>query len=270
MVRGEHSDLEVVSPSDNPDQQKFPYYSPEPIPAYPHADDTHKESYQAAVHEQHRSQTICGLRKRTFWIVVIVAIVVVAAAVGGGVGGALSSRNSSNSSNNTPQASQSGAQLSSSTTPTPTSAEPTTSVTATQLIGPTATILRDCPSSNNTIYSATFGSSTMQFRKACEISFLNANGIENVIGRPVNSLNDCINLCAAYNINNRTQIASGSSRLCNSVCWRNTFDSINDWPGGMCFAFTTQNITSNGESTWRYRLPAETRCDSAALMNQEY
>jgi hypothetical protein len=35
---------------------------------------------------------ICGLKRRTFWIVLVVAIVVVAGAVGGGVGGALAGR----------------------------------------------------------------------------------------------------------------------------------------------------------------------------------
>lgn len=40
---------------------------------------------------------VCGLKRRTFWIVLGVAIVVVLAAIGGGVGGGLSSRNSSSS-----------------------------------------------------------------------------------------------------------------------------------------------------------------------------
>ncbi len=34
--------------------------------------------------------TICGLRKRTFWIVFSVCLIVIAGAIGGGVGGALS------------------------------------------------------------------------------------------------------------------------------------------------------------------------------------
>lgn len=40
---------------------------------------------------------ICGMRKRTFWIVLVVAVVVVVGAVGGGVGGALAGRSGSKS-----------------------------------------------------------------------------------------------------------------------------------------------------------------------------
>lgn len=270
MALGGHSDLEVVPQAERADAQKYPYYSPEPIPIYPNAPtDTHKETWQGGVQEQDRPRKICGLKKRTFWIVLIVAIVVVAAAVGGGVGGALASR-SSNSSSNTAQAGSqsSSGSASSSSTPTPTST--TASVTTTELVGPTSTILRDCPSSNDTIYSVVTGTSTMQFRKACEISFLNANGIDNSVGGVTSTLDECINRCAAYNISNRTRIEQGTDRICNSVCWRNTFDDRNDWAGGQCFGFTTLNTTSNGQSAWRFRTPIETRCDSAALMNQDY
>ncbi|CAO2654057.1 Nn.00g107900.m01.CDS01 [Neocucurbitaria sp. VM-36] len=271
MVRGEHSDLEVLSHAENIDQQKFPYYSPEPIPAQHYSDDTNKIAYQSAADEHAQSRTICGLRKRTFWIIVIVAILVVAASVGGGVGGALSSRSSGSSSNsNSVSQSQSSAALDASTTPTPTSAEPSTSISTTQVVGPTTTLLRDCPSSNNSVYSTTFGSTTMQFRKACELSFLNANGIDSVVNKQLTSLDDCINACATYNIQNRTRIAQGTDRICNSVCWRNTFNKINDQAGGQCFGFTTQNNTQDGQSTWRFRSPPETRCDSAALINQDY
>lgn len=40
---------------------------------------------------------ICGMRKRTFWIVLVVAIVVIVGAVGGGVGGALAGKSSNKS-----------------------------------------------------------------------------------------------------------------------------------------------------------------------------
>lgn len=39
---------------------------------------------------------ICGLPRRTLWILVIVAVVVLAAAIGGGVGGGLAAKNSKN------------------------------------------------------------------------------------------------------------------------------------------------------------------------------
>ncbi|KAF2846093.1 hypothetical protein T440DRAFT_472093 [Plenodomus tracheiphilus IPT5] len=278
MAFGDHSGLEVVPQSERAEAQKYPYYSPESIPAHPNiTTDTHKETYQTAVHEQNHARTICGIRRKTFWIVLAVAIVVVVGAVGGGVGGALASR-SSNNTGNVPSTdpkrpseshySSADTIASSSATPSPTSS--TASITTTTLVGPTSTILRDCPSSNNSIYSVTAGDTIMQFRKVCELSYLNINGIDNSVGGVTQTLNECINRCAAYNISNRTQIEQGENRICNSVCWRNTFDSRNDWAGGQCFGFTTQNTTSNGESVWRYRTPAETRCDSAALMNQEY
>lgn len=110
----------------------------------------------------------------------------------------------------------------------------------------------------------------MQFRKTCERSYLNANGDDFAYARVTLDLNECINLCAAYNINNRDQIQQGKNRICNSVCWRNSFGAKNDETGGQCYGYTTQNVTSNGESAWRYRIPVETKCDGAALMNQEF
>lgn len=273
MSHAPHSDLEVVHNADTPEAQKYAYNVYDAPESYAHPDaDTHKIAYTTDAYEHDRTKTICGLRRRWFWIVALLAITVVAGAVGGGVGGALASK-SSNSDNNTSNegigAAQSSTSLqsaASSTTPTPTSAEPSTSISRTSIVGPSSTIVRDCPSSNNTLYDVTLGDSKMTFRKACAISYLNANGIDSVVARPMKSLDDCINACATYNINNRTQIASGSNRICNAVCWRNTFDPINDWPGGMCFGYTSQN--SSG--TFKFRTPAETRCDSAALINQEY
>lgn len=40
---------------------------------------------------------VCGMRKKTFWIVLVVAIVVVVAAIAGGVGGGLSARDKKSS-----------------------------------------------------------------------------------------------------------------------------------------------------------------------------
>ena len=267
MSQAPHSDLEVVPQSEAPEAQKYAYYAnaPEPVPHQSPGDE--KEVYASNVHEQNKPPTICGLRKRTFWILVIVAVVIVAAAVGGGVGGALASKSSNDtkiSGAGAGEAQSSGVPQSSSTTPTPTT-QSSISITTTSIVGPSSTIFRDCPSSNNSLYDVNFGDTKMTFRKACDISFLNANGIDNVVGKPLPSLNDCINACAQFNVNNKTQIEQGG-RLCNAVCWRNTFDKINDWAGGMCFGFTTLN--SSG--TFRYRLPPETRCDSAALINQAF
>lgn len=276
VPHSEHTDYQKY-PTESTDKEKFPYYSPVPVTATPHGDDTNKIAYGATANEQYPPKTICGLRKRTFWILVAVAVVIVAAAVGGGVGGALASnKKSSDNSNSSSNPAESGSPSSapssapssgSSTRPTPTTSQ--VSVTTTEVVGPTNTLLRDCPSSNDTIYSANFGADkTMQFRKMCGNSFVNANGFDSSVILNTKSLDDCINSCVAYNIQNQTQIANGQSRICNSVCWRNTFDKANDQVGGACFGFTTQNMTVSGQTAFRIRSPAEFICDSAALINQ--
>ncbi|KAF2626043.1 hypothetical protein BU25DRAFT_412281 [Macroventuria anomochaeta] len=279
MASNTHSDLEVVAPSAN-DTYKYPYKSPEPIPAYSNtASDTNKIAYESATYERPTPARICGLRNRTFWIVVIAAIVVVAGAVGGGIGGALASRSSSNSkssnSNSNVEAPQSSAQ-SSSTTQTPTSSTPTSStqiISTSTIVGPTnspePTLLRDCPSSNNSIYSVTYGSTSYQFRKICNNAYLNVNGVSAQVQGVVKSLDDCIDRCAIYNRNNATEIQAGRDPICNAVCWRNTFDKTNDWEGGRCFGYTTQNTTVNGQTSFRITNTADI-CDSAALVNQDF
>ena len=283
MASNQYSNLEVVPPADNIDNQKYSYSSPEPTHPQPYTDqpnggqglgpkpyaqppygaDTDKIHQEGATHEQDRPRTICGLRRRTFFIIVaVVLIVIIGAAVGGGVGGAAASKksNNSNSSNSSSQ---------SSAIPTPTTTE-TQSITTTTIIAASATLLRDCDSSNNSIYSTTLGDTSFSFRKLCSNSFTNVNGIDSVVGKQVNTLNDCINLCATYNVANKTQIQSGQNRICNTVCWRNTGDPINDAAPGFCFGFTTQNITINGQTEFKINSPAETRCDSAGLMNQDF
>ncbi|KAJ4988913.1 hypothetical protein SVAN01_05537 [Stagonosporopsis vannaccii] len=287
MVSQPHSDLEVVAPSAN-DTHKYPYYAPDSDPKYPTPNpgsDTNKIAYESAVHEHKPPQTICGLRKRTFWILVGVAIVVVAAAVGGGVGGALASRSSSNattsssssddSSNNAAQTTQSSAQPSAqspSTSATPTSSTPAPALTTTTIVGPAnspqPTLLRDCPSSNNTLYTVTYGSKSYQFRKLCNDAYLNINGVTAPVQGVFSTLDECIDKCASYNRNNATAIAAGRDPICNSVCWRNTFDGRNDWEGGHCFGFTTGNTTVGGETQFRVTGTGDI-CDSAALINQE-
>ncbi|KAJ8115986.1 hypothetical protein OPT61_g2496 [Boeremia exigua] len=288
MVSQPHSDLEVAATAAS-DTHKYPYYSPEPIPANPDSvTDTNKIAYETAAYGQQPPQTICGLRKRTFWILVGVAVVVVAGAVGGGVGGALASRSSSDSSspsssnsnsnsdsNSNTATAQSSAQ-SSSAAPTPTSSTSTSStpvLTTTTLIGPSnspqPTLLRDCPSSNDTLYSVTYGSTSYQFRKLCNNAYLNSDGVAAPVQGVFRSLDDCIDQCAIYNRNNATRIAAGTDPICNAVCWRNTFDKANDWEGGHCFGYTTRNTTVNGETA--FRVPGnEVICDSAALINQNF
>lgn len=267
MSHAPYSDLEVVPNTDAPEAQKYVYLqydAPEPF-VQPDS-DTLKCTATTVEHERSEGKSICGLRKRTFWAALIAALILVAAAVGGGIGGALSSKSSDNNKNAEDADASQSEHSTPSNTPTPTSDSPKTNVTTTSIVGPSSTILRDCPSSNDTLYDVTIGMTKMSFRKECGTSFVNVNGNRNTVGRPVKSLNDCIDLCAQYNFNNGTQIKAGINPICNVVCWRNTFDKSNDWPGGMCFGFTSQNSSD----TFKYTLPAETRCDSAALINQIY
>jgi hypothetical protein len=98
------------------------------------------------------------------------------------------------------------------------------------------------------------------------------HGVRDAVSTVVASLDACIDLCAAYNVRNRTRIQAGVDSVCNSVCWRNTFDEKNDWEGGRCFGFLTQKVTSGGaaEEGFRARVPAEERCDSAALIGEAW
>jgi len=253
----QYSNLEVDRHANAP--EVFPYYAP-----YPNA-TTDKGAYttDAYAYEQPAPASICAPRRRTFWIVAIIAIIVVLAAVGGGIGGALASRSSHSNSNAQTSATPSIAPQASTTRetssqPTPTSIESSKTITATRIVGPTSTILRDCPSSNDTLHDVTLGDTTMSFRKACDISAVNSNGIWNAVQGITRTLDECIDLCASYNNMNKTQIRNSSNRICNSVCWRNTFDKINDWEGGHCFGF----MSTNSSGTFNFKQPPETRCDT--------
>jgi hypothetical protein len=294
-----YSDLQVVPPRHSeysglqlPDysglhhhQQKDPTY-PEAVASLPTS-----QEYKSLEPEKTASKgVICGIAARTFWTIlaVVIAIVVIAAAVGGGVGGSIAAKNrtannaanSASSSASTQNAANSASSSASTqnagtTTPpsksssshgpltSPPSSSPTSTppVTTTQLKGPSTTLLRDCPSSNNTLYSVDIGS-VLYFRKLCNLSYRNSLGESAMIDSPTSSLNDCIDLCAAYNVQNSTEIANGTSNVCNAVCWRNTFSDGDEFPGS-CFDYTTLNSSST------FNVQDETICDSAAWINQQ-
>lgn len=98
------------------------------------------------------------------------------------------------------------------------------------------------------------------FRKICQNAALNQNGIDAVVNTPTSNLDSCIQLCAAYNVENASQILSGASDVCNAVCWRDTITG-NDWPG-QCFGYSTRNSSSE------FILTSDDRCAGAALINQ--
>jgi hypothetical protein len=274
MTRPDHSDLEAVVREDDVALQKYTLEkTPDLISVQPHYhDDTNKIPTESILHEkaEKRSGKICGLQRRIFWIAIIIAVIIVAATVGGAVGGVLASKSTSSGKassvpevSNVPSASVSGSPTSS---PTATTGNP--SITKTEIVGPTATIQRDCPFSNNTIYSVQNGSTTQQFRKTCNNTYIAVKG-SNSVFTVVDSLDACLDLCAAHNIESAAQIAAGKAQTCNAVCWRNTFDKVNDWEGGRCFGFLSQNVTSGGASAFSLKSPPESRCDSAALIDQQ-
>jgi hypothetical protein len=225
--------------------------------------------YEQAHFEPVSQKRICGLPVKTFWITTaIITVVIVAAAVGGGVGGSVLSKSNSMAAASTVSTQSINATYapttttSSSTGPITSAALNTVALTTTSLIGPSTTLLSDCPSSNNTLYNIDLGSDNMLFRKICSAAYLNTNGIDAVVNTPTNSLDVCISLCADYNVQNQTEIANGIQNVCNAVCWRGTFTD-DDYPG-YCFGYTTQN------SSQSFVVTNDTRCDSAAWINQSF
>ncbi|KAF3770461.1 hypothetical protein M406DRAFT_66868 [Cryphonectria parasitica EP155] len=224
--------LQVVT---DPNQFPEPVYASQPFPRY----DKAPPAVASRPTPLPAKKRICRLAPRTFYIVLGVSLaMIIGAAVGGGVGAALTSQKSNESS--TGDSSSSSASSSSfSSPPTKTSTKPV-SVTTTDVVGPTSTLYRDCPSSNNTLYSVTFGSEEYVFRKFCNTNLL--GNADDMVNKPVTDLNACIDLCAEYNNMNATEIAQGGE-VCNAVCWYNNFDA--DYPG-QCFGFTSQNSSISG------------------------
>lgn len=231
---------------------------------------------------------ICGLTPMLFYVLLAVGVVViVGAGVGGSVGGVLASHSSSNNSKSISGSGSTTKAASSASTTTPTattSSNQVASVTTTEVVGPTATLYRDCPSSNDTLYSVSFGSDEYIYRKYCSMSLV--DDAKTVVNQPTTDLDSyvsllfslhifllythiylnvphsCINLCAVYNLQNATEIADGDSQPCNAVCWRNGF--VDDEFPGQCFGSTTQNSSTGGfnfDST-------EVICDAAGWINQ--
>lgn len=196
---------------------------------------------------------VCGLSRRIFWIcIVVAAAIVVAVALGVGLGLGLSKERSS--ANVSPQQMPT---LSTSSTASSNANLVFTAQVGT-VNGTSATLYRDCPSTNNSLYSVQYSSTTYEFRKLCNIrSPIHVQG-NNWVSQPTSSLNDCINLCAAWNQNNVTNSDAGN--VCSTVCWRHGFIN-DDWPG-QCFGFTTTNTSSGSDN-----IPDDI-CDSAIWINQ--
>jgi hypothetical protein len=211
-----------------------------------------------------------SLSNRAFWALVAIALVLIlAAALGGGLVAGLSRRpgaapaaqiqTSPIPNSATFATSYLNSESTNTANPITTTTTSAVQISLTRIINPTSTgkpsaLIRDCPSSDNTLYSIRFGSTNFDFRKICAVTIENT-GSGNAVQASTVSLNECINLCAAWN-------SDGGSPPCETVCWRNSFRG-NDRPG-VCFGFQTTN-TSTGFAVEEPNAPI---CDSAVWINQ--
>lgn len=221
-----------------------------------------------------RKGRICGLSVWLFWVLVVaIATVVIAAVVAGSVVGtskkhrngsgkiaaSTSARTFATSFSSLPDVTRATASASSSNSRS--TSITTASITSSKIPGPTPgqSLVQDCPSSNQTIYSFGATGSLTLFRKWCNWEFTDVNGATSAPNTQANSLDECIQLCASYNIQNATEIADGSSNVCNAVSWRyaNTDNFL-----GQCFGYTTKN--ESGSFVGEY----SDHSDSAAWINQ--
>ncbi|EGP88801.1 unnamed protein product [Zymoseptoria tritici ST99CH_1A5] len=199
-------------------------------------------------------------------LIAVVLLVIVAGAVGGGVGGALGSRNSTASSTSTTPISSTTSTTSGRTDSAPSATLQSVNIsTSTIVAGPSQTVYRDCPSSNDTIYAVqgSGGAAPLLFHKACGYSFKGRIAETRSfvqINQQAKSLDECIGLAVAQNTLNATSIARGDIAPCNTVCWRNGSPG-DDFPF-QCFG---EHITN---STDGFKQGVEAICDSAVWINE--
>ena len=169
----------------------------------------------------------------------LLTIIVILAGVRGGIGGSLANRDKVNTDISLTAQSSPSSSLASSATgassstgialPTSALQPPRSTIT---MVGPTATLLRECPSSNDTIYTVRLGSLEQQCRKLCSAAFLAIKSDSgNFIKQFTLSLDDCIGLCVQWN-GNGYRSTSGLTQTCGMARWRN---SLNDGSAGTCY-----------------------------------
>jgi hypothetical protein len=151
---------------------------------------------------------ICCLALKTFCIVAAITIIVIAAAVSGGLGATEAQQKLQRLRPNH----KLKLKFKLINNPTPTTSDSTSSLTTTPVVGPSTTLLRDCPSSNDTLYTINPGA-PMTFRKICGTTFLNAINGTNVVETTMSTLNDCINPCGTYNEANKADITKRSDNV---------------------------------------------------------
>ncbi|KAF2745316.1 hypothetical protein M011DRAFT_406705 [Sporormia fimetaria CBS 119925] len=211
---------------------------------------------------------ICGIKRKTFFIILAIAIgVIIGAGIGGGVAAAMSKKDASpQQANLDPLNTGASRSSSSSKSATPTTIGP--SFKTIEVVSPTKTLYRDCPDSDNTIKEITLDDNTptMRFRKKCRTDFDKPKGRTKgfVVNTKLLNLDDCINQCAMWNRNNREDIMNGLKDKCNVVCWRSTFES--DWPA-QCFGWQSVNST-NSNNEWDFSSYDSSQCDGAGWIDE--
>lgn len=91
--------------------------------------------------------------------------------------------------------------------------------------GPTSTLFRDCPSSDETVHEVTYGNDTYMFRKFCNTVLL-TNGLLDVGATIKGDLDSCINECARHNYQKSSEIESGKTEKWYVVSWRHPLRPI--------------------------------------------
>ncbi|ETS75322.1 hypothetical protein PFICI_12266 [Pestalotiopsis fici W106-1] len=246
---------------------------PQAIPASPEPEEYHTADKYTYVHEYDQTSAtaiaaptsaaaaatptkkrqICGwgVSPKIFWALIYGAVILVLAGVGGGIGAAMSNHNSSERA----AADSAGTATTGSAA---TSTRKATTPAQTAVTYGSRTLWRDCPAANMTVYTPS--DTDQQFRKLCSNLFIGITG--QAVNDPYESLNDCIDACAAFNQDNESAIKSGKKNPCSSVCWRNTWNT--DYPG-QCFGFTMVNTTDG-----QFNVSTKSKdheCDSAAWIN---
>lgn len=129
--------------------------------------------------------TICGVRRQTFWVVMAVGVFVVVAAIAVGVGLGVALHKSGDGVSSPPPSS-------SSSTPTTTTLP---APTATGATGPEAVIR--CPANNRTLYSTTANSAKAKsFLLLCGRDYSSVDGAVDLFHEVLDSMAECIDECA--------------------------------------------------------------------------
>ncbi|MCJ1441590.1 MAG: hypothetical protein MMC23_002079 [Stictis urceolatum] len=264
------SNLEAVKPDGYYNDQK----KGESAPFIPTPNEKHTGGYGAPPPSSGQGMSseprrMCGMKRRTFFIVAaIAAIVVIGAVVGGAVGATVNKGSSSSNSND-------GIAQTTGSTPSHTSTSPGTNsvgvqttapassttnngiTTTTISSSPTQTFVSDCPSSNNTIYSIKQDGNTLNYHKVCAADIGNDPNKHISIHQTTSSLDECIKLCANPPLN-----AQGNGRdPCSGVCWRNA--EFHNVGVGFCFGFVVQGATLQNDYMANFQAPY---CDSAVFI----